>query len=113
MMLPLPLRGRLGLICLCLFLGFRTVAASFTFSNPNLILINDSTAPPTRAAAYPSTLTVSGLTGQVITKATVTVKGFAHEFPSDVTMLLVGPAGQKAVILSEVGGQVPLPVTNL
>lgn len=104
---------RYAAVCFLVFLAFEGFAVVFSFSNTNLIVINDSAAPPTKAALYPSTLTVTGLAGQVIGKATVTVAGFTHDFPSDVTMLLLGPTGQKAIILSEVGGQIPLAVTNL
>jgi len=70
-----------------------------TFSNATAITIND-TAP---AAPYPSNITVAGLTNPV-TKVTVTVTGFNHTFPSDVDMLLVGPTGQKFILVSDVIG---------
>src|SRR5205814_6759358 len=41
-----------------------------------------------------------------ITKVNVTLTNFAHAFPDDVDILLVGPAGQQATILSDVGGSV-------
>src|SRR4051794_976625 len=88
-------------------------AFSFTFSNTNQILINDSISPPTKAATYPSMLSVTGLSGQLIVKATITLNGFTHEYPSDVTMLLIGPSGEKTIVVSETGGQIPLAVTNL
>ena len=108
-----PLGRPFGVALLACLISFRVPALSYTFSNTNLVAINDSTSPPTKAGLYPSTLTVTGLTGQVITKAAVTLTQFTHEFPSDVTILLVGPAGQKSIVISEVGGQVPMPVTNL
>ena len=64
-------------------------ACTRTFSNPALITIND--AGP--ATPYPSNITVAGVTNPV-TKVTVTITGFNHTFPSDVDMLLVGPAGR-------------------
>ena len=39
-----------------------------------------------------------------VTKVTVTITGFNHTFPSDVDMLLVGPAGQKFILVSDVIG---------
>lgn len=51
---------------------------------------------------YPSPITVSGLSGNKVMK--ITFNGFHHEFEDDVDFLLVGPAGQKMVILSDVGG---------
>ena len=35
---------------------------------------------------------------------TVTLRGFSHTWPADVDMLLVGPDGQKVMLLSDVGG---------
>ena len=93
--------------------SYGALALSFTFSNTNGIFINDGTSPPTKAGLYPSSLTVTGLTGQVVTKAVVTLNALTHEYPSDVTLLLVGPTGQKTIVISETGGQVPLSVTNL
>ncbi|MDD5140979.1 MAG: hypothetical protein PHY43_12045 [Verrucomicrobiales bacterium] len=87
--------------------------ASFTFSNANYIAINDSANPPTKASPYPSTNFVSGLTGQVITKATVTLQGFSHTFSSDVCVFLVGPQGQGAILMANTGGQERYSVTNL
>jgi subtilisin-like proprotein convertase family protein len=87
------------------------VVASFT--NTNTISINDSTSPPTLASPYPSTITVGGLGGQAITKATVALNGLTHEFPSDIDMLLVGPGGQATFLISKVGGSEKFSVTNL
>jgi subtilisin-like proprotein convertase family protein len=83
------------------------------FSNLAGITINDSINVPTEASPYPSTNYVSGLTGLVVAKATVTLHGFSHSFPSDVSMLLVSPQGQRAILMSEVGGQNQYSVTNL
>ena len=62
------------------------------------------------AAPYPSLITASGITGQV-GKVTVALNGFSHTFPSDVDVLLVGPAGQKVMLMSDAGGG--FSVTNL
>jgi len=92
-----------------------TVAAgTFTFSNTNAIVINDSPTPPTIASPYPSPLTVSNITGSYVTKVTVQIHGFAHEFPADVDVVLVGPQGQNAVLMGNVGTEVlPPPATNI
>ena len=76
-----------------------TPCGTSTFSNPALITIND--AGP--ATPYPSNITVAGVTNPV-TKVTVTITGFNHTFPSDVDMLLVGPGGQKFILVSDVIG---------
>ncbi len=34
----------------------------------------------------------------------VTLRALSHSFPDDVDLLLVGPGGQNAIILSDVGG---------
>lgn len=83
------------------------------FSNTNYITINDSTSPPTIATPYPSSITVTGLNGQFVTKATVTLQGFSHTFPSDVDIILQSPDGQMSVLMSEVGGLDQDSVTNL
>ena len=89
-------------------------AAPAAFSSPGTIAINDSANPPTKATPYPSAIVLTGLTGQLVTKVTVTLDGFSHQFPDDVDILLVGPQGQKAVLMSNVGGSTPgYSVTNL
>jgi subtilisin-like proprotein convertase family protein len=88
-------------------------AASVTSSNANVITFNESMTPPTAATPYPSSITVSGFAGQVVTKATVTLFGFTHGFPSDADMLLVGPQGQKTIVMANAGGQNKYSVTNL
>src|SRR5690349_10542407 len=94
--------------------GASTVAAgTFTFSNTNTIVINDSASPPTVATPYPATNIVTGLNGSVISKVTVQLHGFGHGFPSDVSILLVGPQGQNSILMAQVGGSVRTPVTNL
>ncbi len=70
------------------------------------ITINDCPifcSAPEPASPYPSTITVAGLPG-TITKVTAKLKNFAHNFPDDVDVLLVGPFGQNATIMSDVGG---------
>ena len=77
-------------------------ASAQTFVNPAAINIADNgPAIP----AYPSTLNVTGTSGR-ITKVVVTLNGFTHDFPDDVGVLLVGPAGQKVRLMSDVGGGV-------
>jgi photosystem II stability/assembly factor-like uncharacterized protein/subtilisin-like proprotein convertase family protein len=55
------------------------------------------------ATPYPATATVSGVSG-TITKVTATLTGFSHTFRRDVDVLLVGPAGQSVVLMSDAGG---------
>ncbi len=69
------------------------------FSNTAAITINDNSA----GSPYPSTIAVSGLSGSV-TKVTVSVTGITHGFPDDIDMMLVGPGGQNALMMSDCGG---------
>ena len=105
------------LVCAGFFLGANLEVSrgsvNFVFSNTNFITINDSANALTEAAPYPSANVVTGLAGRVVTKATVTLQGLSHTFPSDVSILLVGPQGQMAILMSEVGGQQKYSVTNL
>ena len=89
------------------------VAATYSFTNSALVRINNSTNSLTKSPPYPSANLVSGLAGQVVTKATLTLQGFSHSFPSDASILVVGPQGQSAVVMSETGGQVKHSVSNL
>src|SRR5678816_1113447 len=73
-------------------------AATQTFSNTASITIPDSGA----GIPYPSTINVSGMTGTV-TNVTVTLNHLTHTWASDVDLLLKGPAGQKVLLLSDVG----------
>lgn len=51
--------------------------------------------------AYPSTITVSNLTG-VVNKVTVTLSNVTHSFPSDLDIVLVGPSGANVMLMSDV-----------
>lgn len=73
------------------------------FANNNAITINDATVNGGRATPYPSQITVSNLVGN-IAKVVVTLDGFNHTFPDDVDVLLVGPNGQKVIVMSDAGG---------
>ncbi len=53
------------------------------------------------AAPYPATLAIAGMTGS-ITKLAVRLNGLSHTFPGDLDVLLVGPGGQHAMVLSDV-----------
>jgi subtilisin-like proprotein convertase family protein len=54
------------------------------------------------ANPYPSNIVVAGLSGTV-TKVSVRL-GVNHTFPDDLDVLLVGPGGQTALLMSDVGG---------
>jgi subtilisin-like proprotein convertase family protein len=68
------------------------------FANIASIQINDRT----NATPYPSTVEVSGVVGKVRT-VSVDIIGLTHSYPSDVSMLILGPKGQKVVLMSRAG----------
>jgi subtilisin-like proprotein convertase family protein len=74
-------------------------ADASSFANTTSISIRDTNT----AVPYPSSITVSGLTGTVST-VTILLNGLSHGSPSDIEMLLVSPAGNKFVFFSDAGG---------
>jgi subtilisin-like proprotein convertase family protein len=78
-------------------------AAVAGFTQPGSITINDA-AP---ASPNPSLLTVAGLPNGIV-DVNVTLKGLMHSYPDDIDVMLVGPGGQRTVLLSDAGGKWPL-----
>ena len=70
-----------------------------SWSNPAPISIPSSGI----ATPYPSVSSVSGASGAIVS-VSVTLTGLAHTWPEDIDILLVGPNGQKTVLMSDVGG---------
>jgi subtilisin-like proprotein convertase family protein len=96
----------LGTVTFTIQLGTTVVTMSGPFANPAAITIpatGTGAAAGAPATPYPSTINVAALTGTV-TKVTATISNFSHTFPGDVDILLVGPAGQKMILMSDVGG---------
>ncbi|GFE68386.1 hypothetical protein [Chroococcus sp. FPU101] len=81
---------------------------TFTLNNSNLINIPNAGS----ASPYPSTINVSGVTG-TISKLTVSLRNVRHTFPDDIDVLLVGPSGQRTLLMSDVGGTNDLNGVNL
>ncbi len=77
-------------------------APAVVYSNPATITINSAPPPPTIATPYPSTLNVSGMTGNTA-KVTVTLTGITHGLPGDMDVLLVSPFGVHTMLMSDVG----------
>jgi subtilisin-like proprotein convertase family protein len=95
----------LGTVSFTMRIG-ATAGGTSSFSNSAPIIIpatgtGASTGAPSNP--YPSTIDVSGITGTV-SKVTVQLFNYNHTFPSDVDVLLVGPGGQKLLLMSDVGG---------
>jgi subtilisin-like proprotein convertase family protein len=97
-------------------------ASAETFSNNSGITINDggqcdpitevSLAPGT-ATPYPSEISVVGLDSSVVSDVNVTVSGLSHSFPDDIGLLLVSPAGQSVILMTENGGSAAVSNVNL
>ena len=83
-------------------------AVTQSFTNRNPITIPHLGA----ASPYPSTISVTGMVGS-ISRVIVSLNGFRHTWPNDVDVLLVAPSGQKVMIMSDVGGGVPVTAINL
>lgn len=82
---------------------FKTVTK--TFSNTSAITIPEN--PPStigRADPYPSGINVSGLRRGKIIDVNLTLKNLSHNNPDDVAVVLVGPRGHDAIVMSDVGG---------
>ena len=52
------------------------------------------------------------LTG-VVGKVTVMLTGFSHDYPNDVSVLLVGPAGQAVELMAAAGYNIPVSDVDL
>jgi subtilisin-like proprotein convertase family protein len=84
-------------------IGHEATATTFTFSNTAPITINDNAS----ATPYPSTITLGSFGALDVN---VVVTGLTHGFPEDIGILLVGPGGQKVVLMNNTGGINPITV---
>jgi hypothetical protein len=100
-MLPLRLRRCLAIIAGAM-LAFAGLALAATHSNPTPIALTEDPNGPGPATPYPSPITVAGET-TAVGDVNVTLSLISDEFPDDLDVLLVGPAGQKALIMSDAG----------
>jgi subtilisin-like proprotein convertase family protein len=82
---------------------FRVGSLTYNFANTNRIIINDET----NATPYPSTIFVSDISG-VITKVTATLSNINHTFPDDIDILLISPAGDAVMLMSDAGGAIAI-----
>jgi subtilisin-like proprotein convertase family protein len=78
------------------------------YRNTAFITINDNAA----ASPYPSAIVVPTTAG-TITKVTATIYGLTHDRQNDLDILLVGPLGQKVLLMSDVGGGASVANVNL
>lgn len=82
---------------------FRVGSTTYHFANTNFITINDNAS----ATPYPSTIFVADIAG-TITKVTATLSNINHTWPDDMDFLLVSPAGDAVILMSDAGGGFPL-----
>ncbi len=91
------------------------IAAQDVFLNSTPITINDrgnDSNPPGTGSPYPSTISISGMTG-TITNVDVALNDLSHTYSDDIDVLLVGPGGQRVILMSDAGGSDNLSGVNL
>jgi subtilisin-like proprotein convertase family protein len=76
-------------------------AATLTFENPTPIAIPSFLGP---ATPYPATINVGGFSGPV-EDVDATIRDWSHTCPADTGILLVGPTGERTILLSDAGGE--------
>jgi len=83
-----------------------TAATRFKgFTNLQPIQIpGDPYATAGRTSAYPSEIQVSFPKGSRVADVNLYLNHLSHPFPRDLDVLLVGPKGQTALVMSDVGG---------
>lgn len=96
---------------LALITSKSVLAQTFTGSDQMIIPIN-AAATGGRAGVYPSTINVSGGPAK-IQDITVTLSNMQHLAPSDFNVLLVGPQGQKVLLLRGCGGNQAISLTTV
>lgn len=87
----------------------RLVTTSQTWEGCNtapMRIPGTGTGASTGAAAdvYPSVIEASGVAGTIL-KATVRLQGVSHAYVNDLDVLLAGPTGATALVLSDTGGR--------
>ena len=97
-----------------LLLAAGASADTRTFSNHENIAPADSVAgvPGIDAAHYPSEIDVAGVPG-TITRVEARLNGVGTAFTGDLDILLVSPAGQKVILMSDASGRNPIAFANL
>lgn len=77
-------------------------------TNATAVVIPDGGA----ATPYPSTINISGATG-VVERVIVKLNNFSHLYPADLDIVLVGPQGQKSMVMGGAGGSSGVVSLNL
>jgi len=81
-----------------------TLQNPLIIDNPASIAINDH---PVTSSPYPSKINVKCVPG-ILTNLIVILRGFSHEFPDDVDIMLVSPAGRGVKLMSDAAGGEPV-----
>ena len=84
---------------------FSDIVLNTNLPPPPAVIINDNN----QATPYPSTYVVSGLTGVISNNpgsVQINIKDFRHSYPSDASLLLEGPNGNRVILQGRTGGAV-------
>lgn len=76
-----------------------TITTGSSYCNPSPIIIADGGV----AVAYPSRIFVKNIFG-ALAGFTLTLSGLTHPAPADLDVLLVGPSGEKFLLMADAGG---------
>lgn len=104
---PVVTTATLLLLGAAVAVGLGTPAHAQTFSNPASIQVPNSQFTQGPASPYGSPITVSGV-GSSLTSLTITLANVTHAYPDDLDILLVGPTGLNALLMSDCGGLNPI-----
>lgn len=100
----------LGTVSVSVPVGIRTIL-SRTFTNSTSFRV-PLIGTQGRASLYPSSLTVTGMTGAV-SRVSVEIPSLTHSFPDDLDVLLAGPGGQAVMLMSDAGGGISISGADL
>jgi subtilisin-like proprotein convertase family protein len=101
------MRRGLATLGLAMFvaIGAMTNATASTVSyGGGSLVLSEGISPPSLASPYPSSITVSD--GGVIQDLDVRLPGVTHPAPDELDVLLVGPGGQRVMLMSDAAGAV-------
>jgi len=103
---PIPVPGN--------FFETDQLAPQALFLNSASITVADrpASSSPGLGSLYPSSISVAGLSGSV-SSIDVSINNITHPYPDDLDIILVGPGGQRSVLMSDAGGAPDLTNVNL
>lgn len=110
---PIRFRSRLQRVLLLAQVAVMCIACvsatAATFYNDTRILLGTAAAPP---GPYPSTIDIANVPGS-ISSLTVTLTNISHPLADDIDVLLVGPNGERVMLMSDSGGTTSLNFVTL